>query len=93
MHSAIQQGITSCPSDEPLTFVYLHASGTKTIPRYRAWAEWLSEGRTRAIVGELIALEGHDPTQALARASAHDWQMLIYEPPGYVHPASGEVQP
>ena len=93
MHSAIQQGITSRTSDEPLTFVYLHTTGTKTISRYRAWAEWLSEGRTRAIGGELIPMEGNDPTQALARASMHDWQVLIYEPPGYTHAASGEVQP
>ena len=93
MHSAIQQGITSRTSDEPLTFVYLHTTGTKTISRYRAWADWLSEGRTRAIVGELIPMEGNDATQALARTSVHDWQVLVYEPPGYVHPASEEVQP
>ena len=76
-----------------LQYVYLHQSDAGTIPRYRAWADWLSEGRTRAIVGELIPLEGNDATQALARASVHDWQVLVYEPPGYVHPASGEVQP
>ena len=77
----------------PLQYVYLHQSDAGTISRYRAWAEWLSEGRTRAIGGELIPMEGNDPTQALARASVHDWQVLIYEPPGYVHPASGGVRP
>ena len=81
------------PTTAALQYVYLHQSDAGTIPRYRAWADWLSEGRTRAIVGELIPLEGNDLTQVLARASVHDWQVLVYEPPGYVHPASGEVQP
>ena len=77
----------------PLQYVYLHQCDAGVIPRYRAWAEWLSRGRTRAIVGELVPMDGNDLIQALARASAHDWQVLIYEPPGYVHPASGGVQP
>ena len=77
----------------PLQYVYLHQSDAGTISRYRTWAEWLSEGRTRALGGELIPMEGNDPTPALTRASVHDWQVLIYEPPGYTRPACGEVQP
>ena len=81
------------PTAAALQYVYLHQCDAGMITRYRAWAEWLSEGRTRAIVGELVPMDGNDPIQALARASVHDWQVLIYEPPGYVHPASGGVQP
>ena len=77
----------------PLQYVYLHQCDAGTISRYRAWAEWLSECRTRAILGELIPMEGNDPTPALTRASVHDWQVLIYEPPGYTRPACGEVRP
>ena len=79
----------------PLQVVYLHQRDAGMIARYRAWAVWLSEGRTRAIVSQLIAMEGGDPTQALARASVCEWQVLIYEPPGCVvsRPASPEVQP
>ena len=76
-----------------LQYVYLHQSDAGTIPRYRAWVEWLSEGRMLAIVGELIPMEGNDPILALARASVHDWQVLIYEPPGFTRPACGEVRP
>ena len=81
------------PTTAVLQYVYLHQCDAGMITRYRAWAEWLSEGRTRAIVGELVPMDENDPIQALARASAHDWQVLIYEPLGYVHPTSGGVQP
>jgi len=63
------------------------------IPRYRAWADWLSEGRTRSVESELIAMAGGDPAQALTHASVYEWQVLIYEPPGYPGPASTELQP
>jgi len=76
----------------PLQVVYLHQRDPGMIARYRAWADWLSEGRTRAVESELIAMDGGDPAQALSRASVCDWQVLIYEPPGY-HPASVEVLP
>lgn len=77
----------------PLQVVYLHQRDPGMIARYRAWADWLSEGRTRAIESELIAVDGGDPTQAVSRASVCEWQVLIYEPPGYPCPASAEGQP
>lgn len=77
----------------PLQVVYLHQRDPGMIARYRAWTEWLSEGRTRAVESELIAMDGGDPAQALARASVCEWQVLIYEPPGYRGPASAEGQP
>lgn len=76
-----------------LQVVYLHQRDAGMIARYRTWAEWLTEGRTRAVESELIAMDGGDPAQALSRASVCDWQVLIYEPPGYRGPASAEVQP
>ena len=76
-----------------LQVVYLHQRDAGMIARYRTWANWLSEGRTRAIESELIAMDGGDPTQAVSRASVCEWQVLIYEPPGYPRPASAGVQP
>ena len=82
-----------------LQVVYLHQRDAGMIARYRAWTEWLSAGRTRAVESELIAMDGGDPAQAqaqaqaLARASVCEWQVLIYEPPGYRGPASAEGQP
>jgi hypothetical protein len=76
----------------PLQVVYLHQRDPGMIARYRAWADWLSDGRTRAVESELIAMDGGDPAQALSRASVCEWQVLIYEPPGYLCPASAEVQ-
>lgn len=78
-----------------LQVVYLHQLDAGMIARYRAWTEWLSAGRTRAVESELIAMDGGDPAQAqaLARASVCEWQVLIYEPPGYRGPASAEGQP
>ena len=76
-----------------LQLVYLHQRDAGMIARYRAWTEWLSEGRTRAVESELIAMDGGDPAHALSRAPVCDWQVLIYEPPGYPRPASAEVQP
>ena len=76
-----------------LQVVYLHLRDAGMIARYRAWANWLSGGRTRAVESELIVMDGGDPTQALARASVCEWDVLIYEPPGYPCPASAEVQP
>ena len=77
----------------PLQVVYLHQRDAGMITRYRNWANWLSEGRTRAVESELIAMDGGDPAQALSRASVCDWQVLIYEPPGCRGPACPEVQP
>ena len=77
----------------PLQVVYLHQRDAGMIARYRIWADWLSEGRTRAVESELIAMDGGDPNQALARASVCEWQVLIYEPSGYRGPACPEVQP
>ena len=66
----------------PLQVVYLHQRDAGMIARYRAWTNWLSEGRTRAVESELIAMDGGDPAPALSRASVCEWQVLIYEPPG-----------
>ena len=77
----------------PLQVVYLHQRDPGMIARYRAWIDWLSEGRTRAVESELIAMDGGDPAPALSRASVCEWQVLIYEPSGYPCPASAEVQP
>lgn len=77
----------------PLQVVYLHQRDAGMIARYRTWTEWLSEGRTRAVECELIPKDGGSPTQALSRASVCEWQVLIYEPPGYPCPAPAEVQP
>ncbi len=78
-----------------LQLVYLHQRDAGMIARYRTWADWLSEGRTRAVESELIAMDGGDPAQALAHTSVREWQVLIYEPPGCVgpRPASPEVRP
>ena len=76
----------------PLQAVYLHQPDAGMIARYRAWAEWLSEGRTRAVECELIPKDAGNPAQALSRPSVCEWQVLIYEPPGYLCPASAEVQ-
>ena len=77
----------------PLQVIYLHQRDAGMIARYRAWTNWLSEGRTRAIESELIAMEGGDPAPAVSRATVCEWQVLIYEPPGCPRPASAEVQP
>ncbi|MCB1975134.1 MAG: hypothetical protein KDE65_11960, partial [Burkholderiaceae bacterium] len=77
----------------PLQIVYLHQRDAGMIARYRTWANWLADGRTRAVESELIAMDGGDPAQALTHASVCEWQVLIYEPPGYPRPASAEVQP
>lgn len=85
--------LTAPKPPAPLQVVYLHQRDAGMIARYRAWTEWLSDSRTRPVESELIAMDGGDPTQALARASVCEWQVLIYEPPGYPCPASAEVQP
>lgn len=77
----------------PLQVVYLHQRDPGMIARYRAWTEWLTEGRTRAVESELIAMDEGDPAQALSHASVYEWQVLIYEPPGCRGPACPEVQP
>ena len=77
----------------PLQVVYLHQRDPGMIARYRAWANWLSDGRTRAVESELIAMDDGDPTQVVCSAAVCEWQVLIYEPPGYRGPASEEVQP
>ena len=85
--------LTAPKPPAPLQVVYLHQRDPGMIARYRAWANWVSEGRTRAVESELIAMDEGDPIQAHARASEYEWQLLIYEPPGYRGPASEEVQP
>lgn|GEM_PF-4133026 len=85
--------LTAPKPPAPLQVVYLHQRDAGMVARYRAWADWLSEGRTRAVESELIAMDGGDPALALSHASACEWQVLIYEPPGYLRPASAEVQP
>ena len=85
--------LTAPKPPAPLQVVYLHQRDAGMIARYRAWTNWLSEGRTRAVESELIAMDGGDPAQAVSHASVYDWQVLIYEPPGYPRPASAEVQP
>ena len=76
-----------------LQVVYLHQRDPGMIARYRAWTDWLTEGRTRAVESELIAMDWGDPAPALSRASVCEWQVLIYEPPGYPRPTSTKVQP
>ena len=70
--------LTAPKQPAPLQVVYLHQRDAGMITRYRNWANWLSEGRTRAVESELIAMDGGDPAQALSRASVCDWQVLIY---------------
>ncbi|MBV7455663.1 hypothetical protein KW843_14375 [Acidovorax sp. sif1233] len=77
----------------PLQVMYLHQRDPGMIARYRTWADWLSEGQTHAVESELSAMDGGDPASTLSRASVCEWQVLIYEPPGYPCPASAEVQP
>lgn len=77
----------------PLQFIYLHQTDAGMISRYRWWTEWLSEGRTRPVSGELIAASESSAQEALACTSVEGWQFLIYEPPGYCGHASGEAQP
>ena len=74
----------SVGSGRPLQFLFVYQRSPSAINFYRTWTEWLSEGRTRSIEGELIQLDGNDPLQALACASAHNWQVLIYQPDGAV---------
>lgn len=71
--------LTAPKPPAPLQVVYLHQCDPGMIGRYRAWADGLSEGRTRAVESELIAMDRGDPTQALACASVCEWQVLIYE--------------
>ena len=85
--------LTAPTPPAPLQVVYLHQRDAEIIVRYRAWTDWLSEGRTRTVESELIAMDGEGPAHALARASVCEWQVLIYEPPGYPCPTSAEVQP
>ncbi|WP_198971960.1 hypothetical protein [Xylophilus sp. ASV27] len=92
---AVKEEIRLTAPNPPATLqvVYLHQRDAGMIARYRVWANWLAEGRTRAVESELIPMDGGDPTQALTHASVCEWQVLIYEPPGYLRPASAEVQP
>ncbi len=91
--SRTETRLTAPNPPAPLQVVYLHQRDVGMITRYRNWANWLTEGRTRAVESELIAMDGGDPAQALVRASVCDWQVLIYEPPGCRGPACPEVQP
>lgn len=85
--------LTAPTPPAPLQVVYLHQRDAEIIVRYRAWTDWLSKGRTRTVESELIAMDAGSPAHALARASVCEWQVLIYEPPGYPCPTSAEVQP
>lgn len=73
---------------EPLRFTYIHQSGTGMIGRLRAWHELLSKTSNRAVEGELIAMDGD--ASVLADAAGCEWDVLIYEPPGWCDP---EVKP
>lgn len=77
----------------PLQFIYLHQTDAGMISRYRMWIEWLSEGRTRPVSGELIATSESSAQEALTCTSVQGWQFLIYEPPGHPRSASAEMQP
>lgn len=79
MPDTIQQGGPLAP--EPLRFAYLYQPGTGMISRLRVWNEWLSKGGTRDVEGELIAMDGD--ASPLAGAAECEWQVLIYEPPGW----------
>ena len=85
--------LTAPTPPAPLQVAYLHQRDAEMIVRYRAWTDWLSKGRTRTVESELIAMDGEGSAQALSRASVCEWQVLIYEPPGYLCPQSAEVQP
>ena len=60
-----------------LQVIYLHQRDPGMIARYRAWTDWLTDGRTRAVESELSAMDGGDPADALSRASVCEWQVLI----------------
>ena len=77
----------------PLQFIYLHQTDAGMMSRYRMWIEWLSEGRTRPVSGELIAASESSAQEALACTLVQGWQFLIYEPSGHPRSASVEVQP
>ncbi|MBT9549583.1 MAG: hypothetical protein IV088_01935 [Hydrogenophaga sp.] len=82
MSDTIQQGVPLAP--EPLRFAYLYQPGTGMISRLRVWNEWLSKSGTRDVEGELIAMDGD--ASVLACATECEWQVLIYEPPGWSFP-------
>lgn len=69
---------------EPLRFAYIYQSGTGMISRFRVWNDCLSKGGTRAVEGELIAMDGD--TSVLSYAADCEWDVLIYEPPGWAAP-------
>lgn len=62
-------------------FIYLHQSGV--VPRLRTWIEWLSEGRSQDVEGDLIGMTDARAQERLTDALQGDWDVLIYEPPGY----------
>ena len=62
-------------------FIYLHQSGV--VPRLRTWVEWLSEGRSRDVEGDLIGVTDTQAREQLTDALQGDWEVFIYEPPGY----------
>ena len=66
---------------KPFQFIYLHQR--QMLPRYRIWAEFLSKCRSVDIEGLLVEVGTADPLAVLADAPLSDWQVLIYEPPGY----------
>lgn len=78
-------------TNRPLRLLYLHQRDAGMTSRYRGWTDWLSEGRTRIVESELIAM-GKEPHSALLRdALSGCWDVLIYEPPGWEGPASPEA--
>lgn len=85
--------LTAPKPPAPLQVAHLHQRDSGVITRYRTSADWLAEGRTRAVESELIAMDGGDPAQALTHASVYEWQVLICEPSGHSCLASAEVQP
>lgn len=82
MPDTIQQGGVLSP--EPLRFAYLYQTGTGMISRLRVWNECLSKTSNQAVEGELIAMDGD--ASVLAGAAGCEWDVLIYEPPGWNAP-------
>ncbi|MFG5776984.1 hypothetical protein ACFIQF_07895 [Comamonas sp. J-3] len=62
----------------PRQFIYLHQTGV--VPSLRTWLEWLSEGRSRDVEGDLIGMTDARAQERLTDALQGDWDVL---PPGY----------
>ena len=75
------------PKPEPLQAVYLYnQANAGWLKRHRAWYGWLSDGGTRDVECELIAVDEKDTALASLHSSGREWDVLIYEPSGYPSP-------